>query len=164
MPFQKKRSTQPITPDDALAKMEGYCSYRERSPQEVRSKISELGIKGDNADQIFQVLTDDGYVNEKRFALAFAGGKFRINHWGRVRIRMELRQHQVASALINEALESIDEEEYLGALESMIRKKLAGYEGDDHANVKAMASMVRAGFEQHLVMDVMRKLALKNRQ
>ena len=111
--FKSRRPDKPLTPDEVLIKLEHFCAYRERCPKEVRSKLAELGMKGADAEQIFSVLEEDGYFNEARFALAYAGGKFRINHWGRVRIRLELRMRDIAPTVVREALDAIDEAVYL---------------------------------------------------
>lgn len=153
MAFRNKprNSGKPLTPDEALTKLEHFCAYRERCPKEVRAKLAELGLKGGDAEQIFEVLREDGFFNEERFALAFAGGKFRVNHWGRVRIRLELRTRDIAPDVIQRALDSIDEQEYLKLIKQLLEKKRRQYEGDEHAREKSAASLIRAGFEQELV-------------
>lgn len=154
MAFQKKRPTQPLTTDEALIKLESFCAYRERCPKEVRNRLAELGVRGEMADQIFEVLREDGFFNEERFAVAFAGGKFRMNHWGRVRIRIELRMRDIAPDILQHALDSIDEGEYLDVLRQLAVKKRAHY-GDDHnAREKTIAALLRSGFEQDLVFRV----------
>ena len=147
MPFQRKRLEKPLTPDEAILKLESFCAYRERCPKEVRARLKELGMRGDDADQIFEVLQEDGFFNEERFALAYAGGKFRINHWGRVRIRMELRMRDIAPDIIEQALNSIDEAEYLNLLLLLLEKKRQHYSGDEHVREKTASALIRAGFE-----------------
>lgn len=154
MAFQKKRPAQPLTADEALVKLESFCAYRERCPKEVRSRLAELGVRGEMADQIFEVLREDGFFNEERFAVAFAGGKFRMNHWGRVRIRMELRMRDIAPDILQHALDSIDEAEYLATLHLLVEKKRAHYADADNPREKTIAALLRSGFEQDLVFKV----------
>ncbi|GAB4496274.1 MAG: regulatory protein RecX [Saprospiraceae bacterium] len=151
MSFYKSKREKPLTPDEALVKLEHFCAYRERCPKEVRAKLAELGICGQVAEQIFEVLREDGFFNEERFAMAFAGGKFRMNHWGRVRIRLELRMRDIDPEIIRQALASIDEREYVNVLKQLLEKKRRHYEGDDHAREKTAASLIYAGFEPELV-------------
>lgn len=152
MAFQKTRlPAKPVTADEALAKLEYFCAYRERCPKEVRNKLSELGISGRDAEQIFEVLQSDGFFDETRFAVAYAGGKFRINHWGRVRIRQELRMRDIAPAIVQHALDSIDEAEYLACVKQLLDKKRHQYAGDAREREKTAASLIRAGFEPELV-------------
>lgn len=155
MPFhsKSKQSEQAITPDEALAKLEYFCAYRERCPQEVRRKMTELGIHGETAEQIYTVLETDGFFNEARFATAFAGGKFRVNQWGRIRIRLELQRRGIAPRLIREALETIEEEEYLNVLKRLIEKRREQGPAamDAAAKAKTATALIRSGFEPELV-------------
>lgn len=131
--------------------MEHFCAYRERCPKEVRAKLAELGMKGADAAQILEVLSGDGFFDEERFAFAYAGGKFRMNHWGRARIRQELRMRDINESVIRRALDSIDEHEYLKLLKQLVEKKSRQYAGQEHAREKTAASLIRAGFEPELV-------------
>ncbi|HLP95054.1 MAG TPA: regulatory protein RecX [Saprospiraceae bacterium] len=140
-----------ITPDQALQKMERFCAYRERCPKEVRSKLKEMGLSRADSEQIYQVLQEDNFFNEERFAMAYAGGKFRSNQWGRVRIRQELKMRSIAPEYIAKALETIPEEDYEALVRKLIERKMQQYEGDDNARDKTIASLSRAGFELELL-------------
>lgn len=156
--MQTKRPTKPLTTDEALAKLEYFCAYRERCPKEVREKLAALGVRGDMARQVFEVLEEDNFFNEERFAMAYAGGKFRVNHWGRIRIRIELRMRQIAPELIEKALDSIDETAYTDLLQQLLEKKRLHYEGQEQARDKTAASLLRAGFESELVFKFLNAL------
>ena len=144
-----------ITPDQALQKMERFCAYRERCPKEVRSKLKEMGLSHADSEQIYQVLLEDNFFNEERFAMAYAGGKFRSNQWGRVRIRQELKMRSIAPEYINQALDSIPEEDYEALVRKLLRKKMQQFAGDDNARDKNIASLARAGFELDLLFRVL---------
>jgi len=147
----KNAGTRKFSPDEALQKMERFCAYRERCPKEVRSKLAEFGLSHADAEQVFKVLAEDNFFNEERFARAFAQGKFRYNHWGRVRIRQELRMRDISPTLVAEALESIDQNEYEVLLQKLLDKKRQQYTGDEKAREKIAGSLIRAGFEMDLV-------------
>lgn len=149
MPTRHK--SPPLSPDLALQKMERFCAYRERCPKEVHSKLAEFGLSRADAQQIFEVLREDNFFNEERFALAFAGGKFRNNHWGRVRIRQELWRRDIAPALVSQALDSIDQAEYETLLQKLLDKKRLQYAADENGREKTAASLIRAGFEMDLI-------------
>jgi regulatory protein len=140
-----------FTVDEVLMKTESFCAYRERCPKEVRARIAELGMRGNDAEQIYQSLEADGYFKESRFATAYAGGKFRMNHWGKIRIKMELRMRDIDPNIIEEALDSIDEETYLETLDLLIAKKKEHYKNDEQPRLKAAAALIRVGFEPDLV-------------
>lgn len=151
MLFRKKKLENPLTLDEALPKLEQFCAYQERSPQEVREKIQALGLKGESAEQLYEVLETEGFFNEQRFAEGYARGKFRFNHWGRVRIRQALRQKGISQALTEAALKEIDETEYEAVLRTLWERKTHEFRDDNKGRDKAMASLLRAGFEPGLV-------------
>jgi len=109
--------------DDALIKLQSYCSYQERCHQEVRSKLISLAIYGDDLEDIISQLIEDNFLDEERYARAFARGKFRIKSWGKVKIKMALKQKQVSEYCIRKAMTEINEAEYLNTLETILFKR-----------------------------------------
>ena len=84
------------TPEAALQKLQAYCAYQERCHQEVSAKLADLGMYGDKADEIISKLIENNFLNEERFAIAYARGKFRIKQWGKIRIRQGLKQRHTS--------------------------------------------------------------------
>lgn len=152
--MQRRRS---IGPEQALQKARHYCAYQERSHSETRRKIMGFGLRGREAEELLSRLIEEGYLNEERFATAFAGGRFRVKRWGRIRIIHELRARGVAESNIRKALEAIGDEDYLQTLGLLARKKwseLASLEGSPRERTaKVMAHLVARGFEGNLVRD-----------
>jgi len=101
-----------LTKEQALQKLKHYCGYQERCHSEVREKLYQLGVWKKDHDEITAALIEQGYLNEERFAIAFAGGRFRQKEWGRIKIKYELKQKQVSDYSIKKALKQINEEEY----------------------------------------------------
>ena len=75
----------------ALEKIKYYCAYQERSHNEVRSKLLELEIYGNELENYISVLIDENYLNEERYACAIARGKFYYKQWGRQKILQALK-------------------------------------------------------------------------
>src|SRR6478672_11099295 len=88
--FLKKQKV--YTQHQALVKAEAWCAYQERCQQEVRDKIYSWGLHEHEVENVIAELISKNFLNEERFAKAYAGGKFRIKKWGRVKIRMELKR------------------------------------------------------------------------
>ena len=141
----------PLTPDEALAKLEHFCAYRERCSSEVLEKIKELRLSKDLGEQLFDVLQTDRFFDDVRFAEIFARGKFRGNQWGKIRIRMELKMRQLPPHIIENALDLIDDAAYSETIETLLKKKLSQWHDDPQARHKAAASVIRSGFEPNLV-------------
>ncbi len=143
-------------PHQALLKAQGYCAYQERSQQEVRDKLYEWGMWPDAVESIISELIVQGYLNEARFAIAYAGGKFRIKKWGRVKIKMELKKRRVSDNLIHDALKTIDEQEYAKTLQLLLEQKSREVK-EKHPlkkQQKVMRYLASKGFEQDLIWDL----------
>ncbi len=107
----------------------------------------------------FSSLIEENYLNEERFAIAYAGGKFRVKQWGRVKIKYELKQKQVSEYCIKKAMKQIDEEDYLKVLNKLAKEKYASLKSDQYLvrKKKVMDYLMGKGFEMDLVRGVLEK-------
>src|SRR5215213_5948016 len=112
-----------LTKEQALQKVRQYCAYQERSHTEVKQKLWDLGIHPTMHEEIISTLIEEDYLNEERFAKAFAGGKFRMKDWGRKKIYYALKERKVSEYNIKNAMKSIDEEAYQKTLWDLAEKK-----------------------------------------
>ena len=144
--------------DIALQKMMRYCAYQERCHQEVRTKLLTLEIYGDDLEEIIAELITENFLNEERFAKAYAGGKFRIKKWGKIRIKQELKKRKIADYCIKKAMQEIDEEGYLEGLYQVIEKKMKTEKETNEFKLKGRLAKyaIRKGFEPHLVWQVLK--------
>ncbi|OMP77772.1 regulatory protein RecX [[Flexibacter] sp. ATCC 35208] len=144
-----------------LLKLRHYCAYQERSHSEVKTKCLELGLRGDEIEEAIAALIADNFLNEERFARAYAGGKFRSQKWGRKKILAGLRQHQVSAYCIKKGMEEIDDEDYMDVLQSLVEKKYASLEGEQYLKrqYKTTQYLLQKGFEPELVSETLRQIA-----
>ena len=141
----------------ALAKAEHYCAYQERCHSDVKEKLYDLGIRKKDYNEIIAALIEENYLNEERFAIAFAGGKFRINKWGRIKIKYALKQKQVSAYCIKKALKQIDEEEYLKTLQKLFEEKLKTLKSEKNIFIKKRKlqdHLLQKGFESDLIREM----------
>ena len=136
--------------------MYAYCAYQERSHQEVRNKLLNLGVYGNEIDEMISSLITDGYLNEERFAKAFVGGKFRVKHWGRVKINRELEARGLTRNCIKSGLAEIDEEDYLKSLINLLEKKAAQVHDTDSfvRKDKIARFAISKGYEPEMVWKI----------
>ena len=149
----KKKPVKPVSPSEALAKLQRYCAYQDRCHQEVRTKLISLGIYGDTLEQIIAELISEKFLDEERFARSYARGKFRVRQWGRKRIRMELKKRKVSDYCIRKGLEEIDEISYLDTLQKVLKKYGASLREKDpyKRKMKLAKYAMDRGFESELV-------------
>ncbi len=153
------KKKQNLTPKEALIKAASYCAYQERCHEEVLGKLTELGIYGNDAGNILNQLIEQNYLNEERFAKAFAGGKFRTKKWGRVKILLELKARKISDYCIKQAMKEIDEDEYLKVLKKLASEKLESL-SDKNILIKKNKTakyIASRGFEVELVWDLLNK-------
>lgn len=133
-----------------------YCALQDRCISEVRSRLLYWGAGAELTAQFIQALIEEGFIDEQRFAIAFARGKFRNLQWGKVKIRFELKNKGITQAMIEKALSEIDEEDYLSCLNELIAKKKKSGSGKDP--LKIMRFLASKGFETDLIRKVMKTI------
>lgn len=160
---QKKKH---ITKEVALQKLQAYCAYQERCHSEVESKLYTLGIYEGDADAIISQLIEDNFLNEERFAIAYARGKFRMKSWGKIRIRQELKMRKIPEYSIQQAMKEVDTEGgYLETLERILKNKAAEYDNKDRQkHEKLYAFALRRGFESEFIGETLKRLRVEEKE
>lgn len=144
-----------ITVKEARLKAASYCAYRERTQQELRNKLYNDGMYGDEVEEVISAMIQENFINEERFSKSFAGGKFRINSWGRIKIKLALKQKNISPYCIQEALKEIEDTEYLQTIDKLINKRINGPEKENYYVLKNKVAnyLINKGFEAELVWD-----------
>lgn len=151
------------TVDEAQIFMENYCSYQERCHKEVEQKLYELNLIPEAKEQIILHLLQHNYLNEERFAKAFARGKFSIKNWGKVKITNELKFRNISAYIIKSALEEIEEVSYQKTLRKLALKKLKNIKEPNafKKSNKLSNFLISKGFETDLVYELSKELILE---
>lgn len=142
-----------VAPDQITQKACKYCAYQERSQQEVRDKLYSWGLHKEDVEQTIAVLVTEGYINEERFAIAYAGGKFRMKQWGKVKIKRALQQKKVSPYCIKKALAEIGNNDYRFAVRKLIASHEKKIKGNNPLKKKYQIAqyLIGKGFETELV-------------
>jgi len=142
-----------LTKEQALQKLKHYCGYQERSQYEAVQKLYGLGVGKNEHDDILSSLIEENYINEERFAIQYAGGKFRMKGWGRKKIYYGLKEKKINDYCIKAAMKSIDEEDYTKTLLSLAEKKHDSLKGDHHLvrRKKTIEYLIQKGYETDLI-------------
>ncbi len=146
-----------LSKEQALQKLRHYCAYQERCHREAKEKLYSFRLNSAEVEDILAELIQQDYLNEERFARLYAGGKFRMKKWGRVRIRYELKQKQISEYCIRKGLSEIPEQEYLDVLKKLVEEKMENEPDKNAYSVKAELTgyLLRKGFEKELISMVM---------
>lgn len=149
----------PLSPDQVLDKMAKYCAYQERCVKDVTEKLKTFELTQREKDEILDYLIDNRFVNNTRFAQAFVKGKINQSGWGLNKIRFHLMQKGIDKEIIDEALQTYDEEAYRQRLIDVlkIKAKTVNAENDFERNRKLAAYAMQKGFEANLVWEVIKE-------
>jgi regulatory protein len=139
----------------AAEKIKKWCAYQERSHFETTQKLFEFGLSSADVNCLLAELVTENFLNEERFARAFARGKFRIKKWGRSKIKNELKQRKVSDYCIKKALTEIDAGEYDQTLYKLIENKLKTVKEKNEYKryYKVYSYALSRGFEPDLIND-----------
>lgn len=151
-------SKHPISYDAALHKCAAYCSLSEHCIDEVHQKMELWGVEEQDRKRIIAYLVKEKYIDESRYAKAFARDKFRYGKWGRIKIGMALRNKRIDSDLINSALDAIDSDEYTAMIDRLIQEKLRGlrFQNEYEKQGKLIRFLAGKGFEPGEIMKRLR--------
>jgi regulatory protein len=152
---------QSLTKEQALQKARHFCAYQERCHSEVKEKLYSFGLWKKDTEEAISLLIEENYLNEERFAIQFAGGRFRMKHWGRVKIRYELKQRQVSDYCIKKAMAALDEADYLAALAKLAAQKWESLQDETNGFVrrhKVQDYLLHKGYESDLIQQAVKEL------
>jgi len=136
----------------AYRKAADYCASQDRCISEMQLKLRYWNIDKNYISKIIAKLIEEDFIDEKRFAVNYAGGKFRIKGWGRLKIAAGLRARNIPASLIRQVLSSFQMDEYTLTLERLLQKKLSQLGGDTPVNrQKAAYFAASRGFEPGLI-------------
>ena len=145
---------QSLTPDQAFQKIKQYCAYQERCHSEVKEKLYSFSLYKKEVEEILSKLIEENYLNEERFAIQYAGGKFRLKQWGRVKIKYALKQKQVSDYCIKKAMAAIPDADYSRTLQKLFDQKLKTLKSEKNIFIKKRKlqdHLLQKGYESSLV-------------
>lgn len=142
----------------ALLKAESWCAYQERSQQEVRNKLYEYGLHQTDVEDLISELITTNFLNEERFAMAYASGKVNIKKWGKIKVKQGLKLKKVPDRLIQKALNSIDGDKYVANLLATAEKKSAVLTEKEpyKKKFKLITYLLSKGYELDIINDVLK--------
>lgn len=153
------QNNQGISVNDAIKKLEYYCSYQDRCYKEVTTKLKSLGMFQTAIDHILDHLVANNFLNEERFAKSFARGKHKFKYWGKRRIEQELKFRDISSYNIKTALKEI-ESDYLSNFYALAERKWQNITEPslEKKKRKWVDFLMRKGYDSNLIFDFLKDL------
>ncbi|MFT4015314.1 MAG: regulatory protein RecX [Agriterribacter sp.] len=150
-----------LSPEQAYEKAKYYCAYQERSHSEAKEKLYSFGIRKEQVELLLSHLIEEDYLNEERFAIQFAGGKFRMKQWGKKKIEQGLKEKLVSSYCIKKALAQISDADYEDTLEKLAIRKWEELQKERNIFIKMRKLqdyLLQKGYEYEWVKEIIKKI------
>ena len=159
----KNPSSKITSSDEALIdRAKRWCAIQERCSYDLRLKLKQWGLPEDEIHKIISQLTKEGFINDDRFAHMFAQGKFHNLKWGKIKIKLELQRHHISDELTQQAINSLDDEEYETTLKKILNNKRKSLlkEPPDIARQKLIRLALSKGYEPEMIYRLLNKTDL----
>lgn len=154
-----KRPKKPITPEAARLRMAGLCARAEHCGHEISDKLYRMGLSSGEIHKVIDYLTENRFIDNKRYARSFARDKVRFSGWGRNKIRMHMAANRLSAEEINEGLDAIEEADYEAAAARVADAKARVIDLADRAGIQSLyRHLLSRGFESEVAVRQITRL------
>ncbi|KFC24591.1 regulatory protein RecX [Chryseobacterium sp. FH1] len=145
--------------EEIRQKLVNYCVYQDRCHAEVEQKMRDFLLIPEAKDEIFLYLMKENYLNEERFTRSYIRGKFYIKHWGKNKIKMNLKMKGITEKLIANCMDEIDSSDYEKTIIRLFENYSATKKGlkDYQKKSKTISHLLSKGYEYDVVLDLINK-------
>ena len=142
-----------------LSRLENLCARREYCCSEMMEKaLNALDGDRERAEELLSSLKENGYVDDSRYAAAFAREKSSLSGWGPVKIRYALNSKRIDRSVIDAALGEVDEARAEDRLEKLLQSKWKMLQGDPQSKLKLIKFALGRGYEYDDVRKAVEKI------
>lgn len=143
--------------------MRRLCSRREYCVADIRRKLSDA-LEGDTdaVQEVLDSLIREKYVDDMRYASAFARDKASIAGWGSIKISHALVAKGVDRVIIGEALEEVDCSKAEDRMEKLMANKYRSLKDDPQCRLKMLRFGLGRGYPYDEINITVEKLISEN--
>jgi len=143
-----------------LARLQKLCAKAEYCRADIyRKALKALDGDSTQASRLVDSLVEDRYVDDARYASAFAREKASLQGWGPIKIRFQLRSKGISDAVIAAALEEVEPARAADKLERLLAVKARTLQGDPQFRLKLIKFGLSRGYEYEAVEEAVKKLS-----
>lgn len=144
-----------------LSRLQKRCSKAEYCSSDVyRKALKALDGDAEAAARVLAALVEEKYVDDVRYAGAFAREKAGLQGWGPIKIRFQLRSKSISEDAIAAALEEVEPGRATDKLERLLAAKARTLEGDPQFRLKMLKFGLSRGYEYAAVEEALKKIGL----
>lgn len=145
-----------FTFEEIKQKLVNYCVYQDRCHAEVEQKMREFVLIPEAKEEILLYLMKENYLNEERFTRSYIRGKFYVKNWGKIKIKINLKQKGITERLISACFDEIEDEDYLNIINKIYENYSSKLTGLSlyQKKTKTIKYLLSRGFEYDLISQV----------
>ena len=142
-----------MTEQEAYLRLAALCAQAEHCEYEMQEKMRRWEIADDAQARVMQRLITERYVDDERFARAFANDKVKYNKWGRRKVEQAMWLKHIAEDIRQRVLDSIDDEEYIAILRPLLQQKRRSVKArnDYELRLKLINFAIGRGFTMDII-------------
>lgn len=148
-----------MDPQKVADRMRGLCSRREYCRQDIMKKVlAALDGDADEAGRVMDRLVEEKYIDDLRYASAYARDKSSIAGWGSTKIRYMLASKGIDRETIAAALQEVDEGKASDRLEKLLAGKVRSLKDDPQRRMKLLRFALGRGYQYDEAAEVIVRL------
>lgn len=147
-----------MTEQEAYLRLAALCAQAEHCEYEMQEKMRRWEIADDAQARVMQRLITERYVDDERFARAFANDKVKYNKWGRRKVEQAMWLKHIAEDIRQRVLDSIDDEEYIAILRPLLQQKRRSVKA--HNDYELRQKLIKFAIGRGFTMDIIKQLSL----
>lgn len=144
-----------MTEQEAYLRLAALCAQAEHCEYEMQEKMRRWEIADDAQARVMQRLITERYVDDERFARAFANDKVKYNKWGRRKVEQAMWLKHIAENIRQRVLDSIDDEEYIAILRPLLQQKRRSVKA--HNDYELRQKLIKFAIGRGFTMDIIKQ-------
>ena len=144
-----------MTEQEAYLRLAALCAQAEHCEYEMQEKMRRWEIADDAQARVMQRLITERYVDDERFARAFANDKVKYNKWGRRKVEQAMWLKHIAEDIRRRVLDSIDDEEYIAILRPLLQQKRRSVKA--HNDYELRQKLIKFAIGRGFTMDIIKQ-------
>ncbi len=144
-----------MTEQEAYLRLAALCAQAEHCEYEMQEKMRRWQLPDDAQARVMQRLVSERYVDDERFARAFANDKVKYNKWGRRKVEQALWLKHIADDIRQQVLDDISDGDYVTVLRPLLQQKRRSVKARNDYELRM--KLIRFALGRGFTMDVIRQ-------
>ncbi|HST54863.1 MAG TPA: regulatory protein RecX [Solirubrobacteraceae bacterium] len=146
-----------MTFEDALGRAYRFLGHRDRTCAEIEKHLSRAGEDAAVTREVVEELKTQGYLNDARFAKAFAEDRRKLDGWSSGRIYARLIQLGIAEELAQDTVSEAGIGDDVEAAVALLHARVRMVPTDPRARNRAFGVLARRGYDADVAYDALRR-------